>query len=505
MARCARRSLSVLCVFLVTAMIASPRAVLAEEDAPASQPGRATSSSVAGTWRGTLKVAAAELHLVFHIDEQDGGLTATIDSPDQGARGIPVSNISFTDGELTLRARVIGGRYDGRLSDDTQSLTGKWRQSGRVFPLEMHRTDDVPSVSRPQDPKPPYPYRELEVVYINSHDRVRLAGTLTIPHGDGPFAAAVLISGSGAQDRDESLMGHRPFVVLADYLTRRGIAVLRTDDRGIGGSGRGAGDDTTETYAGDVRSAVAFLRTLGEIDGDRIGLIGHSEGGMIAAMVAAHSREVAFIVMMAGTGIPGEQILYRQSELLLRAEGHSERMIELNRELQQHLFAVLKSDNDERTIREELDKLIDDIPAAERRALLANLDAQLALMMTPWFRFFLTYDPAEALARIQCPVLALIGEKDLQVSPQENLTAIRAALKRGDNPDYTVRQLPGLNHLFQTAATGAASEYARIEETIAPAALEFIGDWILERTRPPQSAAATRPERVPSGANDAAP
>jgi fermentation-respiration switch protein FrsA (DUF1100 family) len=300
----------------------------------------------------------------------------------------------------------------------------------------------------------------------------------------------VLITGSGPQNRDEEILGHRPFLVLSDYLTRQGIAVLRFDDRGVGGSTGNSSEATTEDFAGDVLAGVEYLKNRTEIDPNHIGLIGHSEGGLIAPIVAVQSSDVAFIVMMAGPGLTGEEILYLQSDLIARAGGTNNETIARNEALMRSTFSVVKEEQDNTIAREEIRKLLNNEMAnmsEEEKQHLgyseANLDAQTQALLSPWMRFFLTYDPKPTLTKVKCPVLAINGEKDLQVPPEENLRAVENALKAGGNKDYTVKEMQGLNHLFQTAQTGSPTEYAKIEETISPAALEFIGNWILEHTQ----------------------
>jgi pimeloyl-ACP methyl ester carboxylesterase len=339
------------------------------------------------------------------------------------------------------------------------------------------------ALNRPQEPKKPYPYDEEEVGYENKRDGVKLAGTLTLPRGKGPFPATLLITGSGPQDRNESLLGHKPFLVLADYLTRQGIVVLRVDDRGVGGSTGSVPDSTTENFAADVTAGIEFLKTRKEIDPKQIGLIGHSEGGLIAPMVAAQNGDVAFIVLMAGTGLTGEEILYLQGALILKAGGASAEQLAKQRATQEGMFKILKEEKDpataEKRLHEELSRNLTEEAKKKSEQAIA---AQIKRANTPWFRYFLTLDPRPALRKVKCPVLALNGENDLQVPATENLREIEAALKAGGNKDVTIVSLPKLNHLFQTSETGSMSEYAKIEETIAPVALKTIGDWILKRT-----------------------
>lgn len=450
---------------------------------------------IEGLWLGSLAVQGGNLKLLFDISTMpDGSVNATMDSPYQGVSDIPVGIVAYKDGELRLEVKSIGGVFEGTLNKGDKTIEGEWKQSGLTLPLVLSRIEEKPEISREQDPVKPYPYDEEEITYENGGAGVKLAGTLTIPQSKGPFPAVILITGSGQQNRDEEIFGHRPFLVLADYLTRQGIAVLRVDDRGIGGSTGNFSQATTEDFAGDVLAGIEYLKSREEIDSTRIGLIGHSEGGLIAPMVAVQSPDVAFIVLMAGSGITGEEILYLQSDLIYRAEGVDNETIAQNEALMKSMYSVVKEEQNNTIAAEKLHKLIMDEIAnmseeEKQRAgysvtnLEAQINAQVQTLISPWRRFFLTYDPSPTLMQVKCPVLAINGEKDLQVTPEENLQAIEEALEAGGNKDYTVKELPGLNHLFQTAQTGSPFEYAKIEETISPVALELIGDWIKEHTQ----------------------
>lgn len=451
---------------------------------------------IEGLWMGSLEIQGGqELRILFNISTGPGDLpTATMDSPDQGVSGIPVETVTYKDGDLRLEVKSVRGVFEGTLKEDGKTIEGEWKQAGSALPLVLSRIDEKPEIRREQDPVKPYPYDEEEVVYENTEAGVKLAGTLTLPRSEGPFPVVVLITGSGPQNRDEGVFGHRPFLVLSDYLTRQGIAVLRVDDRGIGGSTGNFSQATTEDFAGDVLAGIEYLKSREEIDSTKIGLIGHSEGGLIAPIVAVQSPDVAFIVMMAGPGITGEEIILLQSDLIARADGASNEAIEQNDALMKSMFSVVKEEENNTIAAEKLRKLIMDEMAnmseeEKQNASYSEADldvqvnAQVQTMISPWVRFFLTYDPRPTLMQVKCPVLAINGEKDLQVPPEENLRAIEEALKAGGNKDYTVKELPGLNHLFQTAQTGSPSEYATIEETISPIALETIGDWVSEHTQ----------------------
>ncbi|MBI5868018.1 MAG: alpha/beta hydrolase [candidate division Zixibacteria bacterium] len=447
-------------------------------------------AAIEGTWLGKLKLPTGELRIVFHIARgADSTLKATVDSPDQGATGIPVDEVTWVNSHLHLGLKVIGGAFEGDQKPGTDSIEGKWTQGGLSLPLVVVPTDSVPPLARPQEPKPPFPYSAEDVSYTNSKDSVTLAATLTLPGGEAKVPAVLLITGSGSQDRDETVFGHKPFLILSDYLTRLGIAVLRADDRGFGKSTAGRGASNSESFARDVLAGVAYLKTRKEIDSRRIGLIGHSEGGIIAPMVAAQSKDVAFIVMMAGPGVTGEEILYKQAELISRASGAGDSAVAAERKQQEAMFGILETESDSLRARAKLRDILmaamaDSARAAgiDSSAIARAIDMQIQQVTSPWFRYFLTYDPRPALKKVKCPVLAINGEKDLQVPPDLNIPAIESALKAGGNKHLTFEILPGLNHLFQTATTGSPEEYAKIEETMSPVALKTIGDWILDVT-----------------------
>jgi fermentation-respiration switch protein FrsA (DUF1100 family) len=434
----------------------------------------AHAQSLAGDWLGTLNVGPVALRLVLHVTAgSDGRLTATLDSIDQGAKGIPVSLIALKDSTMSLAVAVINGSYEGRVSADGNAIDGTWTQAGSL-PLVFRRVKDASELvpKRPQNPVPPLPYREEDVTFANASANVTLAGTLTVPAGAGPFPAVVLISGSGPQDRDEALMGHRPFLVLADYLTRHGIAVLRADDRGVGKSTGNHKTATTVDFASDAEAGLGYLMSRAEVNKQKIGLVGHSEGGIIAPMVAARNPSVAFIVLLAGSGVPGDQILVAQSALIAQASGIPRDQVDQNTQTLRGLIEIIKNETDDAALHAKIrEALTGKVPPSQ-------IDLQVKTLTTPWFRYFLTYDPAAALRRVTTPVLAMNGEKDLQVPPKQNLDAIRAALKAGGNTRVEVIEMPGLNHLFQTAKTGSPIEYGLLEETIAPSALDKIATWI---------------------------
>ncbi len=452
-----------------------------------SQEQLSASINIEGIWEGKLIVPGGELKIVFNISSENDILTATMDSPNQGVTGIPVEKVNFSNHKVVLEVKLILGVFEGELNKDSMQIEGEWRQGGSSFPLFLKKVEKKVEIVRPQEPTPPFPYQVEEVFFENHQAKIKLAGTLTLPEGKGPFPAVVLISGSGPQDRDETVFGHRPFLVLADYLTRLGIAVLRFDDRGVGKSQGDFSTATSKDFSSDVLTGIEFLKQREEINNHQIGLIGHSEGGIIAPMVAVQSADVAFIVLMAGTGLTGEEIIYLQQTLISRAEGVSEEKIKRDRQYNEKIFSVIKSEQDNKIKEEKILQIMTDYwedLSAEEKTKFGDLEvyskSQVGSFLSPWLRFFLIYDPKPTLNQVKCPVLAINGELDLQVPPKENLSAIEEALKKGQNKNYTIQELPNLNHLFQTAQTGSPSEYGKIEETISPLALKTIGDWILK-------------------------
>ena len=415
---------------------------------------------VEGLWLGTLDAGAMRLRLALRIGHDDKGLTGTLDSLDQGTGEMALSDVTFADGTLRFALPQLKGAYEAKLEGN--ALKGTWSQSGASLPLAFERATEIPKAKRPQVPKRPFPYREEEVTIANAKAGVTLAGTLTLPRSKGRFPAVVLISGSGPQDRDETIFEHRPFLLLSDHLTRRGIAVLRFDDRGFGKSTGDFNSATTEDFAGDAAACLEFLKSRKEIDPKRIGLVGHSEGGLIAPLLATRSKDVAFLVLLAGPGLPGDEILNLQQEALMRAMGIAPEQVVTVGALQRKITAAAKASKDEAELRAKLREIFgQDLP---------QVDA--SPMLSPWYRWFLSYDPRPALRKVAVPMLVLNGGKDVQIT-KENLAAIREAA-----PKATVVEFPGLNHLFQTATTGSVTEYGTIEETMAPEVLKTIGDWI---------------------------
>jgi pimeloyl-ACP methyl ester carboxylesterase len=456
--------------------------------APAAAP--AAADQLAGTWHGEL---GQGLRLVLHLSASDRGLIGTLDSPDQGARGIPLGEVTRSGDSLRATIPTIGGLFVARIAG-ADLLDGEWRQNGMQLPLQLLRGEPKADV-RHQEPQGALPYDAREVTIDTQDPGVRLAGTLTVPKTPGPHPAVFLVSGSGPQDRNEEVYGHRPFLVIADHLTRRGIAVLRVDDRGIGGStGRFAGA-TTDDFAGDAEACLAWLRRQTDIDAARVGLIGHSEGALIAPIVTSRDDQVAFAVLLAGPGVDGRTLMLDQLARLRLAAGADPASVARLSAQQARIYAELARTGDttgtSERVRGMIRESIDLLPESERAQIgdpEQIVELQLRQVHSPWFRYLLSHDPRPVLEAVRCPVLALFGSKDLQVAPTINREPMEQALRAHGNPDVEVRVLPGLNHLFQKSASGLPMEYAQIDETFDPEALALMSDWILERAGRPLSA-----------------
>lgn len=431
--------------------------------------------AVSGDWHGVLKAGAAKMRVAMHL-----GATSRFDSVDEGANGI-IAHMAVAGRRVTVSMPRIGAVFEGDLSADGAELSGEWRQASQRFALVLDRGAIAPP-KRTQTPVGPFPYRAEEVGYDNAQrPGVHLAGTLTLPEGRGPFPAVLLITGSGAEDRNETGMGHQPFLVIADYLSRRGFAVLRVDDRGVGGSRGATPNDTSADYATDVEAGVAYLRTRPDIDPARIALIGHSEGGLIAPIVASRDPSLGGIILMAGPGVRGADVMVEQARAIMLSTGGAPDQVEAVVALRRAIMEALIAAPNDAAARTVVSALLNDSKVM-KGAPAAQVEAQVAEFARPWFRAFAAYDPAPTLRRLRIPVLALLGDKDVQIVAKQNEPALRAAL--ADNGRASVVVLQGFNHMFQKAKTGAIGEYAQIEETVDPEALAAMGDWLAETLRP---------------------
>lgn len=447
------------------------------------------SQDIKGQWNGALKVQGMQLRLVLHVTQTHNGYNAALDSPDQGATGIPVTSLTFENPNIKFSVTNIGVEYNGELKGD--EIVGIFNQFGQEFTLDFSRqTIEKEVLKRPQEPTKPYPYYSEEVIFQNTQANITLSGTLTLPKKEGKYPVVILITGSGPQDRNEELLGHKPFLVISDYLTRNGIGVLRYDDRGVAESTGDFKTATSADFATDVESAITYLKTRREVDKKKIGLVGHSEGGMIAPMVASKSNDVSFIVLLAGTGIRGDKLLLLQQELIARVSNVSEADIKKTKHLNEKLFEMVIESNDNSKLKADLTSLLNEMLSNDTSAIIPNgmtkeeyVLLQVNQLTSPWMLYFIRFNPATTLEKVKCPVLAVNGEKDLQVPPLENLTAIKNALINGGNKNVTTIEFPNLNHLFQECKTGSPLEYSAIEQTFSPAALNEITKWIKMQTK----------------------
>lgn len=429
-------------------------------------------SQIEGYWKGEIDLGVQKLETAFDIKADGNGYSATFDVPAQGAYDIPVDETNFQDGRLQLTMSALGASYSGTLKDDV--IEGEFTQHGMTFTLNLVKSEkEEQQKARPQDPQPPFDYHIEEVTFVNEKEGNTLAGTLTIPEGEGPFPAMVLVSGSGQQNRDEELMNHRPFWVIADYCARHGIAVLRYDDRGIGGSTGEVENATSMDFSYDAEAAFDYLRNRKEINASEVGILGHSEGGIINFMVAARRPEVAFLVSLAGPSVNGIEVLKAQGEAIYRAQGLPEEAIAMTSAVNNQLYGIIEKSES----REEADSLLRQL--VKGWGYNEELTEQTVGQMTsPWMYYFLKYDPTEAIVKTNCPALLLNGSKDLQVIASQNLPGYEKIIADYGKTNLTLHELPDLNHLFQHCETGSPNEYFEIEETISPEVLEMIVGFV---------------------------
>lgn len=432
-----------------------------------------------GVWHGNLEIQGMDLRISFNFSQTGNQLTATMDVPQQGAKGIPMSVVAFENKNLFMSLTQAGIEFKGMWKSD-ESVEGTFFQSGMSFPLNLSRKiPEIKKINRPQEPKPPFDYLIKDVKYENKVENFTLGGTLTLPKGNGPFPVVVLISGSGQQDRNSEIFGHKPFWVIADYLTQNGFAVLRSDDRGVGSSGGQVEKATSLSFSQDVISALDYLKTLKEIQPKKMFLMGHSEGGMIAPLVVEKYKDVAGIILLAAPGIPGDLLLEEQSYLIGKASGLSEETLIRTRQTNQKIYQLIKTETDESMLINKISAILEvEFESLEPNQRKTAIQNQMSSISSPWFKYFINFDPEPILKKVSCPVLVLNGANDLQVPAVMNLEGIQNALNKGGNKKATFKTYPKLNHLFQESVTGNVSEYGTIEETFNKAVLLDILNWL---------------------------
>lgn len=427
-----------------------------------------SAQDITGKWYGQADVGAMKLRINFTIDKSGDGYSATMKSPDQGSPEIPATQVTWGNNEINISIAPLNFTYKGALKED--SIEGSFNQMGATFPLNLSREEI--RINRPQEPKPPYPYKEEDITFRNEAMDIKLSGTLTIPDKTGKYPAVVMVTGSGPQDRNEEIMGHKPFLVIADHLTRHGIAVLRYDECGVGESEGNYGASTIPSFADDAAAAITYLKTRADIDPQKIGVIGHSEGGAVAVMLAS-KKIPAFIISLAGPGVNGCEVMRSQREAILRLSGFADNYItQYNGAMAQIEELILNAVTEKEVLTEKTEAIIAGTPLAGQAEIL------IRQMTTPAMISLLRYDPAVYFKSVTCPVLALNGDKDVQVIAKPNLEGFKQITVNG-NKQVTIKEYPDLNHMFQTAKTGLPTEYGQIEETINPVVMKDITEWIL--------------------------
>ncbi len=440
-------------------------------------------SPLVGAWDGAIRVMGQEIEIHVTFVASGDALKATISVPAQGASGLPLSNVKASADTVHFELPAGPGLavFEGTLKGEL--ITGPFTQGPATGTFELKRHKEVPAA-----PEPPPPYRQEEVT-ITSGD-VTLAGTLTVPPSAGRHPAVVMITGSGPQNRDETIVGFKIFAVIADHLTRQGIAVLRCDDRGVGGSTGKLDESTTEDFAGDVMADIAYLKSRPDIDAKRIGLLGHSEGAIVAPMVASRSSDVAFVVLLSGPALTGEKIMLLQGERMLKAGGAGADVLAKQADTQRKLFAAARTNAGWEELSKQLSADVAAqaarLPDEQRKAMQQMGERQVAqqikAVQSRWFRFFLDYDPLPALGRLRCPVLALFGELDLQVPPDVNQPLMAEAFAKSGNRAATTKVIAKANHLYQESKTGMPTEYGTLKKEFVPELLPLLSTWIEEQT-----------------------
>ena len=449
-------------------------------------------SDIDTSWNGAIDIMGTELGIIVKFRTDAGKLSASIDIPEQGAKDIELEKVSFSNPKIHFELASPGGTavFDGLYYGD--SIGGTFMQAGLAGRFQLTRGENL-KIPEPENTDD-LPFYNEEITFNN--DGNTFAGTLTLPKGEGKYPAIVLITGSGAQNRNEEIYGFKIFKIIAEYLAARDIAVLRYDDRGVGGSkGKTVNESTTDDFAGDVAAAVEFLKTREEVNHGKIGLMGHSEGGIVAPLAFGKTEGIRFMILMAGTGVKGIDIIKEQSRLIMKAENATDEEIEGYIMIMDKIYETLQKEGNIKELESQLEKNVEDSfekMTKEEKAAIKDKDAYIketvqstiAQFSTNWMKFFLNYDPVPALQKVTCPVLVLFGGKDLQVPPAQNRKYIEDALRSGGNNDFEVVVFPGANHLFQEAGTGSPNEYPQLPKEFIPGFLEKINEWLDQKVKP---------------------
>ncbi|MGY3794453.1 alpha/beta hydrolase family protein [Aquimarina sp. 433] len=437
------------------------------------------SQDIVGDWKGTVDIRGSKLDIAFHIEKVDTIYTATLDIPAQGLNGAKASNTKVDNTSVIITFSDLKLAYEGVLNDDGE-IIGNMKQGGFPIPLNLKKGTVI--LNRPQEPKPPFNYYSEEITFVSNADNVSLKGTLTLPEKNGQFPLVIIVSGSGPQNRDGDMFGHKPYLVLADHLTKNGIAVFRFDERGVGESGGDFGKVTIELSSLDVKSAIDFLKERKEINNAKIGLIGHSIGGIVTPKVASENKKISFLVLLAAPGVPGDQLMLSQKAAFEKDMGLNELQIQQGQKIVKEAYDIIKEAKlDNQSLKDSIHSFYKNkygnlFPENQRKALVNQITSYEVAS-------FIRSRPSEYLEKIKIPVLALNGDKDLQVLSKENLTAIKTALDKAGNKNVEIKELKSLNHLFQEATRGSLGEYSEIEQTFSPIALDVLTAWIKEQVK----------------------
>lgn len=439
-----------------------------------------------GIWEGKIN-AGAEVRIIFQISYDAANKpVATMGVPGQGLRDVSTT-VDIDGDSIHIGIAQFHSKYSGLLRGD--SITGTFHQ-GIPLPLNLNKVTSVAEKVRPQTPVPPFPYKTEDLVYTNSDKSITYGATITIPPGKGPFPAAILLTGSGQQNRDEEILGHKPFAVIADHLTRKGIIVLRVDDRGMGQTTGDIFSATTRDFADDALVSLNYLLNRKEVDKSKVGLVGHSEGGMIAQLIAAERKDLSFIIMLAAPGEKTLKLMNDQNEAILTKAGLPVSYISAYLSLYNDILTtVLETDNtqafekvktvvDNWTAKTAANIVVATTGIKDDRSKTEFINRFVSQLGNPWFRYFLSYDPAPTVKNISAKVLAVNGSSDIQVLSKQNLAGIEGALKKSSSKSYEIKEFPGLNHLFQECKACTVAEYSELDQTISPALLEYISSWL---------------------------
>lgn len=453
------------------------------------------SQATVSNWTGILNAGGQKIELRLHlVQNPDKTYSSNWDVPAQKAMGITSSKTQLENNQLSIEIKMIGASYTGKINAEGNAIEGSWGQSGMSFPLHMEPLKEGQAatiIAKPQTPKPPFNYASEDIEYKGVQTQLNYGATLTYPKDNAKHSLVILITGSGRQDRDETIFDHKPFAVIADYLTKKGFAVLRVDDRGAGKSTGDFSKSTTADFALDVEEHIRYAKTLAMIDTTKIGLLGHSEGGLIAPMVAARNKSVAFIILMAGPGIEIAELMAVQNEMVLKSAGISQQAIDayipLYKQLMKTIIVMDKKEDailtSKSIVKEWFDKTDKNlVKLTTNISTEADIDkfatSMAETLSTNWWKFFAAYNPQPNLQKVKCPVLALNGSADIQVPAAVSIKGIETALKKGGNKHFVTKQFEGLNHLFQKCNKCTVQEYGELETTIEGEVLETIGNWL---------------------------